>query len=825
MRASKCYLLSGLLCWLLFAFSMSVLSAGAQTTAPNEWTWMGGSSTGEQNSVYGTLGTPASGNIPGCRFSSASSTDSGGNLWLFGGEGCTATGYGWLNDLWEFDPSTNEWTWWSGGSTFSCPSEPCGESGVYGTLGQPAAGNVPGGRLAASSWVDSKGNFWLFGGQGYDANGNNQELNDFWEFDPSTLEWTWIGGSKTSSGFGNPGVYGTLGTPAAGNIPGSRYLANSWTDSSGNLWLFGGYGTDANGGDDGFGPLNDQWEFSPSSKEWTWVGGGSTLATPGLGNPGVYGSLGVPASGDIPGGRYFAASWTDGGGHFWLFGGSGSNATVGSGYLNDLWEFNPPTNEWTWMSGSSTGSDLTGVYGTLGAPSPGNTPGGRETPVGWADGSGNIWLFGGFGPFGSGDLGYLNDFWEFNPSAGEWAWLGGSNTVPHVDGGNPGTYGTLGVPAAANIPGSRYSSVSWTGSNGNLWLFGGDGDDSSGGESWLNDLWEYQPYASTAAAPIFSVAAGAYTSTQTVSISDATTVATIYYTDDGTTPTTSSTVYSAPITVSSTETIEAIATASGYSGSAVATAAYTINLPLAATPTFSVPAGTYTSAQTVAISDAATGATVYYTTDGTTPTASSTVFSGPILVSSTETLQAIATASGESASAVASATYTIPPGFTLSLNPTSLTVQAGQSGATTITLTDEGGFNSNVSFACSGLPTGAACSFALQTVPTPAGVTYTTLTVTTGATSAALHRRDSPLLPEAALAVAFCRFGMRKRRRFRLLLLLAASAAGLGLLAACGSGGSSGGGGGGSQPVTSTVTVTATSGALQNITTFTLTVN
>jgi MBG domain (YGX type)/Chitobiase/beta-hexosaminidase C-terminal domain/FG-GAP-like repeat/Abnormal spindle-like microcephaly-assoc'd, ASPM-SPD-2-Hydin/NHL repeat len=166
-----------------------------------------------------------------------------------------------------------------------------------------------------------------------------------------------------------------------------------------------------------------------------------------------------------------------------------------------------------------------------------------------------------------------------------------------------------------------------------------------------------------AAMPTFSPAAGTYTSAQTVTISDATAGATIYYTTNGTTPTTSSTKYTAPITVSATETLEAIATAANYSQSAVASAAYTIT-PLAAAPTFSPAAGTYTSTQTVTISDATAGATVYYTTNGTTPTTSSTKYTAPITVSATETLEAIATAANYTQSAVASATYTITPTIT-----------------------------------------------------------------------------------------------------------------------------------------------------------------
>ncbi len=191
----------------------------------------------------------------------------------------------------------------------------------------------------------------------------------------------------------------------------------------------------------------------------------------------------------------------------------------------------------------------------------------------------------------------------------------------------------------------------------------------------------YTITSSVAATPTFSPSGGTYTTAQTVTISDATSGATIYYTTNGTTPTTGSTPYAGPIAVSATETIEAIAVASGHTQSAVGSAAYTIT-SAAATPTFSPSGGTYTTTQTVTISDTTSGATIYYTTNGTTPTTSSTPYTGPITVSATETIEAIAVASGHTQSAVGSAAYTIGagggPAATPKLTPGQGTYAAGQ---------------------------------------------------------------------------------------------------------------------------------------------------
>jgi hypothetical protein len=172
-----------------------------------------------------------------------------------------------------------------------------------------------------------------------------------------------------------------------------------------------------------------------------------------------------------------------------------------------------------------------------------------------------------------------------------------------------------------------------------------------------------------AAAPAFTVAAGTYISAQTVGIADATPGAIIYYTTNGSAPTTSSLQYTGPLTIASTETVTAIAIAAGYSQSGTVSATYTITPPAAA-PTLTPAAGTYLSTQTVRIADITPGASIYYTTNGAPPTSSSTPYTGPITVPTSETVNAVAIAAGYSLSAAAAATYTIAPpaatpGFTV----------------------------------------------------------------------------------------------------------------------------------------------------------------
>ena len=558
-----------------------------------QWTWVNGSNVAadpgmagayQGTGVYGTLGVPDPANLPGARFVASGWIDSSGALWLFGGEGINSQGtIAVFNDLWKF--SGGEWTWMGGsnlGNAF----------GVYGVKGAPDPANVPGSRTSATTWTDVQGNFWLFGGEGYDINGlicqqfpNECYLNDLWKY--SNGQWTWMGGADTT---GEPGFYGLEYVPAPGNSPSSREESAGWTDAQGNLWLFGGDGVDsrlnAYGLGEFLGQLNDLWEYA--NGEWTWMGG-SNLAQ----NAGNYGTLGIAAATNLPPERQGAASWTDKSGNLWLFGGT-ALFSAGSPKFNDLWVFQPwasagvpppspppptvtytvggtvygldgsglvlqdnladnltlsstgaftfpaalasgenysvtiltqPSNpqqvcilnnavgtaianvtnvqvmcttviaghsQWTWMGGNGPAN-----YGTLGKPAPGNLPPVRQYAANWTDASGNLWVFGGnagslgnnlIGPCGATPLTYFDfhDLWKY--SGGQWTWVAGSQSTTSTQ---PGVYGTQGTPSSANFPGARHGAVTWTDVSGNFWVFGGIGIDSAGKQGDLSDLWEY----------------------------------------------------------------------------------------------------------------------------------------------------------------------------------------------------------------------------------------------------------------------------------------------------------------------------------------------
>jgi hypothetical protein len=453
---------------------------GGGTSATGvDWTWVGGDNIAGQPSIFGASGVVAASGVPGATEGASSWTDTAGNLWLFGGskESINID----VNNLWKYDGAN--WLWMNGNQGADNPQS------NYGTISPNNPG--PGARQYAATWlsrdsVNSIDYLWLFGGYvRINAAGNTKPANDLWKYNTSSGQWTWVGGSSIHSQAGN---YGTINA-----MPGARYGAISWRDSLGNFWLFGGYGYAETGS---AGALNDLWKFDPNNNLWTWVGGSKLT-----GQLGSYGTKGLPASGNVPGGRYLGVSWIDASNNLWLFGGTGYDAT-GVGDFNDLWKFgNDPAvvadyQKWTWMSGDNKSGQF-GNFGTAGIVAASNVPGSRRTAVAWTDYLGNFWLFGGAENHPNNSTGTgtdnLNDLWKFNTATTQWVWMSGSN-VPNKF----GTYGIQGSTAPANVPGARDTAVAWTSADGKAcWLLGGAGYDGSGQLSYstvpMNDFWNFVP--------------------------------------------------------------------------------------------------------------------------------------------------------------------------------------------------------------------------------------------------------------------------------------------------------------------------------------------
>lgn len=440
--------------------------------AGGEWAWMGGSSTLSTNSVgyagqpgvYGTEYQFAPSNFPGGRQSAVHWTDASGRLWLLGGQGFDGSGtFGALDDLWVFDPSQGafgEWAWMGGSNTVlsgydACAGYGSGAKAVYGTEYQFAASSFPGYRASGLTWTDQSGKLWLFGGAGCDSSGYLGDMNDLWVFDPSLGaqgEWAWMGGSNLERA---NGIYGAEYQFAASSAPGARDSAIGWTDTSGRLWLFGGYGFDSSGN---YNELNDLWVFDPSQGaygQWAWMGGSEVVRAIG-----TYGTEYQFADSSVPGARYEAMNWTDKNGKLWLFGGLGYDSSGHYGYLNDLWVFDPSQGQygkWAWMGGSSTipfGSGNSGVYGTEYQYTTSNVPGGRNTGATWVDPGGTLWLFGGEGYDSLKNNGLLNDLWALEvPNLA-------TQQTPVISWPAPAaiTYGTplstTQLNATANVPGT-----------------------------------------------------------------------------------------------------------------------------------------------------------------------------------------------------------------------------------------------------------------------------------------------------------------------------------------------------------------------------------
>jgi alpha-tubulin suppressor-like RCC1 family protein len=183
-------------------------------------------------------------------------------------------------------------------------------------------------------------------------------------------------------------------------------------------------------------------------------------------------------------------------------------------------------------------------------------------------------------------------------------------------------------------------------------------------------------YVLRVATPAISPSGGTFTSPRTVTITDATSGATIRYTTDGSTPSEASTAYAGPFAVGTTTTVKAAGFKTNWTSSAAASVTYTMNFGTLTAPGISPSAGTYEDSVSVALSSIP-GATIRYTTNGSTPSGSSPVYTGPVLLTASATLQARAFHPDYTQSAVASAAYVVRVA-TPTISPSSGTYAPGQ---------------------------------------------------------------------------------------------------------------------------------------------------
>lgn len=428
-----------------------------------QWVWMKGSSAPNAVGNFGIKGVSSPSNEPPARYQAAYWIDLQGNYWMFGGSEAMGAGH---NDLWKYDPSSNQWTWVSGEMTGVNPS------GNYGTMGIPSTLNYPPALgYGSNCWTDKNGDLWLFGGFDQSTFGMTDDL---WKYHIPTNEWTWVQGSGsfvvTSATYGPKGVYGNA------FLPGSRAECKSGWLLGDELWLYGGQDATSSS-------YGDLWSYDINTNQWAWQGGTQALAFPGS-----YGIKGVASPSNIPPSRCSYTKWKDANNNLYLFAGGQFFTTLQLG-RNDVWKFDMGSKEWVWISGSNIGDNL-GFNPPFCEPDTTKYPVSRiENQTAQTNSSciNAFWTFGGFDFSG---LSFHNDLWLFNTENLEWTKVSGEASLAGVPA--PYSFGSQGVASPTNMPPGRGGPSVWTDNSGNFWICGGGGNINS---TWgyLNDLWKFIP--------------------------------------------------------------------------------------------------------------------------------------------------------------------------------------------------------------------------------------------------------------------------------------------------------------------------------------------
>ncbi|VDI72492.1 Hypothetical predicted protein [Mytilus galloprovincialis] len=302
----------------------------------------------------------------------------------------------------------------------------------------------PGSRAEGGLWFDDSTKSYLFGGWSYNSVSKEFALtNDLWVLDVNTFHWSIL-------------------KPVSKNKPSPRYSPSICGIPSRMIVIFGGIDQDGK-------KLHDTWIYNILDNSWEelMLSGNSSTSS-------------------HPPGRGHQSSWCTST-KLIIFGGRNAEHKA----LHDMWSFSLVNQKWSEMESSKKYPSNSFGQTIVSYPKP------RSGATTFHQGS--LYLFGGnTAVIDSGETNidgkYANDLWSYDIGKDSWTKIGGFDNVCHH-----GYYGHFQVAGKDNWPGCRVKATGWVDTNGNLWMFGGDGSDSTA-ESvtvfkpgrLLNDLWRYE---------------------------------------------------------------------------------------------------------------------------------------------------------------------------------------------------------------------------------------------------------------------------------------------------------------------------------------------
>jgi N-acetylneuraminic acid mutarotase len=303
-------------------------------------------------------------------------------------------------------------------------------------------------------WNDkANSKLWLYGGQGKGEDKEIGLLNDLWVFDIEGNNWTAIDPTKRNESKNK------LDEDAS--WPQARRNAMKWTDSDGNLWLYGGTSNSE------FNHFEDLWKFDIKKNQWQLIDGKGKF------------NVGPKASKqktedpqNIIGSRAGAITWTDNKDNLWIFGGNANNSAGEFNDIelhNDLWKFNTKNKKWSWISGliepqKKNKKNDRGKFDSNIAPSP------RSMSSGWFDSVNNkMYIYGGVGIDSTGNIGGLSDMWVFDIQKEQWNKPNETRNSINSE----AKFATLDTYDKQNNPGYRINANYWNQNGDELYMMGG----------------------------------------------------------------------------------------------------------------------------------------------------------------------------------------------------------------------------------------------------------------------------------------------------------------------------------------------------------------